>query len=288
LKPEPILHKRLSRCDSGLLLHITGSVGALFPGGSPSFRYRGEMLKHPIAQNSLRLEKINFKIPEFWIYRGFRLLLIPFGRKISISIAVRLHWIFRHLAIAVSGKGLDIDFLNSRSAIIRGDFIKLYIEQGNKVVDVACGTARYYSEISEIVGVRYIGIDSSPRHISRNIKNFPGGLFVNSNCLENGVVPKCDVIIASHFIEHLENPLDFLLKIIGCCNKLIIEVPDFYSDPINLVSYNLGAPWWTDRDHYREYSEDTLRTLLTEAGLKIIDQKISGGTIAVVVEAKIS
>ena len=157
----------------------------------------------------------------------------------------------------------------------------------NKVVDVACGTARYYPEISKIGEVRYIGIDSSPLHISRNKQSFPDAEFVNSNCLENGVVPECDVIIASHFIEHLENPLDFLLQIKGRCNKLIIEVPDFYSDPINLVSFNLGTPWWTDRDHFREYSEDTLRALLTEAEYKTLDQKISGGTIAVVVEPKI-
>ena len=245
------------------------------------------MLKLPVTQNGLKLAQANFRIPEFWIYRGFRLLLLPFGRKLSIIIAVRLHWIFRHLAIAVSGRGYGIDFLNSRSAIIQGDFLKLYIEQGNKVVDVACGTARYYPEISKIGEVRYIGIDSSPLHISRNKQSFPDAEFVNSNCLENGVIPECDVIIASHFIEHLENPLDFLLQIKRRCNKLIIEVPDFYSDPINLVSFNLGTPWWTDRDHFREYSEDTLRALLTEAEYKTLDQKISGGTIAVVVEPKI-
>jgi SAM-dependent methyltransferase len=243
------------------------------------------VLTHPALQSGLRLEKENFNIAEFWIYRALRLLLLPFGRKLSINIAVRLHWIFRHLAIAVSGRGYGVDFLNSRSAIIQGDFLKLYVKQGDSVIDVACGTARYYPTILAIGGVQYLGIDSSSLHISRNMNSMPDGQFINANCLEEGVIPECDVIIASHFIEHIENPLDFLLKIKNRCSKLIIEVPDFYSDPINLVSFNLGTPWWTDRDHFREYSEVSLEALLIEAGYKLLDQKISGGTIAVVAEA---
>lgn len=240
------------------------------------------MLIHPILEKDLSLKKENFRIPEFWIYRGFRLLLLPFGRTFSIKIAARLHWIFRHLAIAVASNKYGVEFLNSRSAIIQGDFLKLYIGQGNFVVDIACGTARYYPAILEINNAQYLGIDSSPLHISRNIENYPEGRFMTADCLQKGVIPKCDVIIASHFIEHLENPFDFLLQIKEKCSKLIIEVPDFYSDPINLVSYNLKAPWWTDRDHSKEYSEETLEKLLIDAGYKIIKQKLSGGTIAAV------
>ena len=233
-------------------------------------------------ESELSLEKKNFKTLEFLIYRGFRLLLLPLGRTLSMHIAIRLHWIFRHLAIAVSSNKYGVDFLNSRSAIVQGAFLEKYVLEGNSVVDVACGTARYWPAISLINDVTYLGIDSSPLHISTNVKTHPDAQFILANALDDGVIPKCDVVIASHFLEHLDHPDAFLIRVRQLCGKLIIEVPDFFSDPINTVAFLSNAPWWTDRDHRREYSERNLEALLFKCGYAIVDKKISGGTLAVV------
>ena len=233
-------------------------------------------------ESDLSLEKENFKTLEFLIYRGFRLLLLPLGRTLSMHIAIRLHWIFRHLAIAVSSNKYGVDFLNSRSAIVQGGFLEKYVLEGNSVVDVACGTARYWPAISLINHVTYLGIDSSPLHISTNVKTHPEAQFILANALDDGVIPKSDVIIASHFLEHLDHPDAFLIRVRQLCGKLIIEVPDFFSDPINTVALLSNAPWWTDRDHRREYSERNLEALLFKCGYAIVDKKISGGTLAVV------
>jgi SAM-dependent methyltransferase len=147
---------------------------------------------------------------------------------------------------------------------------------------VACGTARYIPTLSEIKDVRYLGIDTSSIHVSRNIRDYPNMQFILADGLQPGTIPNCDVIIASHFIEHIEDPLQFLLKIKSLCRKIIIEVPDFSSDPINAVSFHVNAPWWTDRDHQREFSEETLGALLAKAGYKFLDRKLFGGTLAVV------
>ena len=233
-------------------------------------------------ESDLSLEKENFKTLEFLIYRGFRLLLLPLGRTLSMHIAIRLHWIFRHLAIAVSSNKYGVDFLNSRSAIVQGGFLEKYVLEGNSVVDVACGTARYWPAISLINHVTYLGIDSSPLHISTNVKTHPEAQFILANALDDGVIPKSDVIIASHFLEHLDHPDAFLIRVRQLCGKLIIEVPDFFSDPINTVALLSNAPWWTDRDHRREYSERNLEALLFKCGYAVVDKKISGGTLAVV------
>jgi len=240
------------------------------------------MLINQILESDLSLNKQNFRILEFWVYRGLRMLLLPFGRKLSVKIAVRLHWIFRHLAIAVSSNEYGTDFLNSRSAIIQGNFLKLYVSPGNSVVDVACGTARYLPILSKIGEVSYLGIDSSPIHVSRNIRDYPNVQFVLADGLQPGTIPNCDVIIASHFIEHLDKPLDFLLDIKSLCGKVIIEVPDFFADPVNIVAFRVDAPWWTDTDHRREYSERLIDALLLQSGYTILAKKFSGGTIAVV------
>ena len=128
----------------------------------------------------------------------------------------------------------------------------------------------------------YLGIDSSPLHISTNVKTHPEAQFILANALDDGVIPKSDVIIASHFLEHLDHPDAFLIRVRQLCGKLIIEVPDFFSDPINTVALLSNAPWWTDRDHRREYSERNLEALLFKCGYAIVDKKISGGTLAVV------
>jgi len=233
-------------------------------------------------ESDLSLQKKDFKTLEFLIYRGFRLLLLPLGRTFSVHIAIRLHWIFRHLAIAVSSNKFGVDFLNSRSAIVQGGFLEKYVLEGNSVVDVACGTARYWPAISLITDVTYLGIDSSPLHISTNLKTHLGAQFMLANALDSGVIPTCDVIIASHFLEHLDYPEVFLIQVRQLCGKLIIEVPDFFSDPINTVALLSNAPWWTDRDHRREFSEKNLEALLFKCGYAIVDKKLSGGTLAVV------
>lgn len=209
-------------------------------------------------------------------------MLIPFGKNLSLKIAVRLHWIFRHLANALASNAFGYEYLNSRSAIFQSQFLNKHIMEGDSVVDVACGTARFLPLVLNIRGVEYLGIDSSPKHISRNSANFPNSNFLIGNCLEVSIIPTCDVIILSHFLEHLDNPLDFLNQIKNKCTKLIIEVPDFYSDPINLVSHKLSGPWWTDRDHRREYSMESIVQLMVEANFNIVDKNFAGGTIAVV------
>ena len=240
------------------------------------------MIFHSPRESDLSLQKKDFKTLEFLIYRGFRLLLLPLGRTLSMHIAIRLHWIFRHLAMAVSSNKFGVDFLNSRSAIVQGGFLEKYVLEGNSVVDVACGTARYWPAISLINGVTYLGIDSSRLHISTNVKTHPEAQFILANALDDGVIPKSDVIIASHFLEHLDHPDAFLVRVRQLCGKLIIEVPDFFSDPINTVALLSNAPWWTDRDHRREYSERNLEALLFKCGYAVVDKKISGGTLAVV------
>ena len=240
------------------------------------------MLSNSQVKRDLSLQKKDFQIIEFLIYRGFRLLLLPLGKELSVKVAVRLHWIFRHLAIAVSSNNYGNDFLNSRSAIIQGKFLELYANEGSFIVDLACGAGRYWPTISQIKGVTYLGIDASTLHISNNLKNFPGAQFKQGNILNNSEIPECEIIIASHIIEHLDDPKTFLIHLKALCKFLVIEVPDFYSDPINIVSYHLRAPWWSDSDHRREYSTINLEKILVETGYTILNLKQVGGTIAVV------
>ena len=231
---------------------------------------------------NLSLTPEHFRILDFWIYRGLRLLLFPFGKFLSAKVAAHLHWIFRHLSIATSAHYFGIEFLNARSAIFQGELIQRHIKSSDFVVDVACGSARYIPILDNLGVKKYLGIDSSYIHINRNTQIFPGWQFKLSDVMDEEVIPSCDIIIASHFLEHLESPELFLNQIRNYCKKILIEVPDFFADPINLVSLSVGAPWWTDRDHKREYSESAMKELLNRCGFQVIDMAKSGATLGVV------
>ena len=230
----------------------------------------------------LNLYPKNFRNSDFVIYRLFRLLLLPLGKKLSVKFAVHLHWVFRHLAVATSSNLLKEDFLNSRSAIMQGNLLEKYLKSEYFVVDVACGTARFLPVLNTIGISRYVGIDNSETHIARNKSRYQNFDFILANALDTRIIPVCDAIIASHFIEHCDSPETFLKGIHDKCKLLFLECPDFFSDPVNAVSFDIGGSWWTDRDHRREYSEESLDKLLMECNYKILNKTFSGGTIGIV------
>jgi ubiquinone/menaquinone biosynthesis C-methylase UbiE len=238
-------------------------------------------LRDPKKVN-LSLKQQDFINIDFLLYRSLRLLLFPFGKYLSMKVSTHLHWIFRHLSIATSSHYYGVDFLNSRSAVIQGQLLERHLNKGDFVVDVACGSARYLPTLKMLGVKNYLGLDSSSDHIERNIKLFPEVHFKLCNALEQGAIPGCDVVIASHFLEHLTEPDKFLSQISDLCKKLVIEVPDFFADPVNLVSFSLGSPWWTDRDHKREYSVKSIEELLEHCGYQVIEKCLAGGTIGVV------
>lgn len=230
----------------------------------------------------LSLKQQDFVNIDFLLYRSLRLLLFPFGKYLSMKVSTHLHWIFRHLSIATSSHYFGVDFLNSRSAVIQGQLLERHLNESDFVVDVACGSARYLPTLKMLGVKNYLGLDSSSDHIERNVKLFPEVHFKLCNALEQGAVPHCDVVIASHFLEHLTEPDAFLTQISDLCKKLVIEVPDFFADPVNLVSLSLGSPWWTDRDHKREYSVESIEELLEHCGYQVVEKCLAGGTIGVV------
>jgi hypothetical protein len=207
------------------------------------------VLKHSLGNIELNLKSQNFRTLDFVIYRFFRLLLLPTGRHFSAKLAAHLHWIFRHLAIATSSNYFGVDFLNTRSAIVKGSFVQKYTKASDYVVDVACGTARYLPLLQSVGVSKFLGIDNSDFHIRNNKESYPTFEFIKANALGNESIPVCDILIASHFLEH---------------------------------PFQIGAPWWTDRDHRREYSEDSLDKLLFECNYQVLDKCFSGGTIGVV------
>ena len=67
--------------------------------------------------------------------------------------------------------------------------------------------------------------------------------------------------------------------------RLVVEVPDFDADPLNLVRRDLGCVWYTDGDHVREYTRSVLKQHMERNGWTPVQWEFRGGMMLVVAEA---
>jgi len=101
-----------------------------------------------------------------------------------------------------------------------------------------------------------IGVDFSAEAISKARERY--GAFATFIIGDEKLVPSCDIIIASHVMEHLENDKDVILELRSKCTRLFIIVPFEEAN--------------TCEEHKRTYNLDTYnelkpkRTVLCKAG----------------------
>jgi SAM-dependent methyltransferase len=80
---------------------------------------------------------------------------------------------------------------------------------------------------------------------------------------------KFDLIVLSHVLEHIENPVDFLRTMGKTTDQIHIEVPDLSSDPLNYMRVKLGLRVYKDDDHVIEMSLGYLSRLIQDSNFTI-------------------
>ena len=94
-----------------------------------------------------------------------------------------------------------------------------------------------------------------------------------------------DAIILSNVLEHIESRVEFLNRMKRKASKLLIRVPMVNRDWITLYKKELGLDYRGDRGHFTEYTFDSFKEELEDAGLEIEDYSIQFGEIWAVVVA---
>jgi len=225
------------------------------------------------------------------MYRLFKIVSIPFNDKIILRTVLDLAWFFRRISFEKSIELWGDDFINLYYDFTP-EFLSTWIPVNSKIIDFGCGDGRASRIASQSGAKSVLGIDFSNDRIMmakskslsyRNISYVTYDVTKSLFDQFNNYQPEIGLII--HVLEHIDDPTKFLIDLKTIVNKIIIEVPDFFCDNLNIARYWVNSRLYSDDDHVREYTINSLTDHLRSAGWNIIHlSKKSGGTIFVVAE----
>jgi len=202
-------------------------------------------------------------------YRTRQIIRSMFGRERELRLLLELHRIFGRLAFEASGVVYSRNFHLVTKGISE-ELLSEILTQDATVVDIGCGIGRW-SNIAGKFCRSVVGVDFDEKLISqaREISTASNVEFIVGDVTVDLPSEKYDIGILSHVIEHIEEVDEFLCKLQGVAKTLLIEVPDFNADSLNRVRLELGVDFYTDGDHVREYTSETLGEQLVRNGWTI-------------------
>ncbi len=80
-----------------------------------------------------------------------------------------------------------------------------------------------------------------------------------------------DTALLLHVLEHIDDADGCLTTLRSTADRLIVEVPLFDKDELNLIRLDLGVDFSSDADHVREYTHELLKAQLTRNGWEVLD-----------------
>ena len=168
-------------------------------------------------------------------------------------------------------------FLNLQLLALKDAGFK-FDTKGKSVLDIGCATGSLLAHLREY-GWNVTGVEISPcagyardkrklnvRDIPLEENNFPSGSF--------------EVILASHLIEHLNDPKTFLIE----TKRILKDNGDIYITTPNISGFQAhlyGSDWRSAIfDHLYLFSRKTLSKMLKNTGFKVESCRTWGGIAA--------
>jgi ubiquinone/menaquinone biosynthesis C-methylase UbiE len=165
------------------------------------------------------------------------------------------------------------------------DFLFDKIKQGDKILDLGCGSGRFYP-LAIKKQADYYGIDLSNEMIEIARKKYPQGWFFVGNglyvCFEDGFFDKIYAIAVLHHIPSKKMRLEFLkeinraLKEKGLLFLTVWDLKDKKDKGVlneNLEENDILLPWYGAKDcYFHIFDMKELEDLAKNSGLKIIEK----------------
>lgn len=219
------------------------------------------------------------------MYRLFHAGTTLFGAERMTMLMLNASRLFARFAFELSSESYGEVFAN-RSLALSEDILSRHIPSEGKVLDVGCGYGRSCRMAAKFA-TSVIGVDFDESLIERARKQTKekNVEYVHGDVTTELGGEKFDLALLIHVIEHLDDPDTILQTLRGISSKIIVEVPDFESDPLNLVRFDLGLQFYYDGDHVQEYTEKILTDQLTRNGWTLLESRKNGGAVLAVAES---
>lgn len=213
-------------------------------------------------------------------YRAVRLAVRLFGEGRTFDGLADLARFTHRMAYESAGRLIGPDAFHTAVLALDEEALRLAIPEGGSVLDVGCGGGRWSRTVSPFAG-KVVGIDHNSEKvaIARQNTASPNVEFLVGDAADCIGLGPFDLALLIHVIEHLDHPADFLEQMHLVARALLVEVPDFWSNPLNIVRLARGREFSSDADHVREYTEQTLIATLTSAGWTVEWSRKRGGAI---------
>lgn len=153
-----------------------------------------------------------------------------------------------------------------------------------QVLDAGCGngalTAEVYRYCKSITG-----IDISPVNINK-AKSHSGPKFICADVTTYPFEGKFDAVMLSNVLEHINNRIDFLIRLSQISNRLLVRVPMVDRDWITLYKKEMGIEYRLDPTHFIEYTLADFKEEMGKAGWEIESSRIRYGELYALVILK--
>lgn len=200
------------------------------------------------------------------------------GARRAMRACLNVAWLFKRFAFELAGEVYGPSFHNAALAL-SSDVLQRWIPKQGSVIDIGCGTGRWCRESAKYAKA-VTGIDFSEISIATARARGPDNIEYIVGDVERQLGGRrFDVALMVHLLEHIDDPESLLRSVRGISGRLIIEVPDFESDVLNLVRHANGTRFDSDADHVREYTLDVLCQQLSRSGWQIVHSEQRGGSI---------
>jgi SAM-dependent methyltransferase len=208
------------------------------------------------------------------------------GARRLLRFCLNASWLLRRFSFELSCEVFGSQFQEAALALSAEDLSRWIPPQGT-VVDIGCGTGRWCRTASryarQVVGIDY---DAGYIEAAQSFSDVPNIEYIAGDVAVELKGRKFDTGLLIHVIEHIPDADTLLHSLHDVVDTLLLEVPDFESDCLNVVRQKLDCPYYSDGDHVREYTASILRDQLDRTGWTICHSKNRGGAILVVATGK--
>ena len=164
------------------------------------------------------------------------------------------------------------------------------IRQGERVLDIGCGCGSVAKSIFD-KGALVTAIDMDLENISLARSRYGNTAikFLHGDANKDLPQEKFDVVVLSNVLEHIKNRTDFIRKILDSAqpNRFLIRIPLINRDWSVALRKELELPYYSDPGHYVEYTSESFKKEMNEAGMEVRFMIINWGEIWAEVRAQL-